>query len=188
MRDGNGSPPGPSVDRGGIFNPLLDFYRAAGITPPEFVEVPGEKMPEPYRSLLVHSGDMTPALEAFHKRKIYLQVIESQRDPIYRRQVVLHLDGTAQAVEFGAIVIHLENFTAPPRAEILQGKHPLGSILHDHSVLHLSQPRSFFSVKSDASIEAALGMKRSAVLYGRGNRLVAPNGDPLAEIIEILPE
>ncbi len=169
------------------FRPLLDFYAAAALAAPVFEEMQGADLPQSARNLLVHEGDMTPALEAYYKEPIYLQVLASRRERnTYQRQVILRLEGSRRAVEFGAITIHLERFSPAPQKEILQARRPLGSILQKHAVPHFSRPQIFFCLKSDSSINSALELQESITLYGRGNTLLAPSGETLAEIVEIL--
>ncbi|MEZ4761771.1 MAG: hypothetical protein R3C26_00775 [Calditrichia bacterium] len=48
--------------------------------------------------------------------------------------------------------------------------------------------RSFFPGASDAVINRAFGMTQSCWLFGRLNRLLLPDGQPLVEVVEILPE
>src|ERR1051325_3222569 len=82
--------------------PLDSFYARAGLPLPKLEPVDPAKMPEPYRSLLVHNNDMTPTLSAFHARIIHLRVLSREhRDGYYFREVVLVADGSNQPGEFG---------------------------------------------------------------------------------------
>src|SRR6185503_17737422 len=99
-----------------LVHPLDEFYAQAGQPLPPLNQVDGEAVPEPYKSLLVHQNDMTPTLETFHRRSIHLQVLGHRRKgDVYFREVILRLDETEQAVEFGAIKINLNLFTAATR-------------------------------------------------------------------------
>src|SRR5436190_15632 len=99
-------------------HPLDDFYARAGLRLPKIERTSGEKMPEPYRALLVHGNDMTPTLEKHHAGEIHLRILgREERGDFYFREVVLQLDGTDKPVEFGAIKISLALF--PPRARHL---------------------------------------------------------------------
>src|SRR5437667_12430177 len=90
-------------------HPLDDFYARAGRPLPPLAQVEGESMPEPYKSLLVHSNDMTPTLEKFHQQSIHLQVLARERKGNeYFRNVILLLDGSGLHVEFGAININID--------------------------------------------------------------------------------
>ena len=131
---------------------------------------------------------MTPTLEAFHGQQVHLEVISSdQRDDIYFREVVLHLDKTDRPVEFGAIRINLAMFPNPARRQILEERRPLGHILAEHRIPHGSRPKAFLRIESDSFIKQSLRLGRSHVLYGRRNTLVDPAWHAIAEIVEILP-
>ncbi len=191
-RDAADSKTNLSVD---LLYPLDEVYAAAGLLVPDVSEISGPSMPQPYRDLLVHQGDMTPALENFHGAKIHLRVQSAkitagtQADPRkYLREVVLLLDGSETPVEYGAIIIHLNRFSADARREIVEGRRPLGTIMREHNVTHLSRPRAFLSVEADAHIANALNDSPGTVLYGRRNRLLTLDGHALADIVEILPQ
>lgn len=156
--------------------------------PPRLAEISGAEMPEPYRELLVHDGDMTPTLERFHHASIHLRVLCCCRvGERYQRQVVLELDGSGLPVEYGAIEIYLDRFPAEGRELILAARRPLGAILRDLALPHASRPSAFLRVHANHAIRAAFGMKRPETLYGRRNTLLDAGGEPLARIVEILP-
>ncbi len=168
--------------------PLDEFYAQAGRELPHIEPVPGEKIPEPYKSLLVHDSDMTSTLEKFHGAKIHLKLLSRrQKGDFYFREVVLALNGDEKPVEFGAIKINLALFASEPRKQILEERFPLGHILRDCKIAHTSQPKAFFKIQSDGFINCEFGLKKSEWLFGRCNALTNPSGKMLAEIVEILP-
>lgn len=168
--------------------PLDDFYAQQGMTLPPIESVPGEEVPQPYRSLLVHDDDMTPTLEHFHGEQLHVSVIRrQQRGDYYFREVVLSRDSDNAPVEFGAIKIMLKLFPAGARQAILSEHTPLGRILADHRIRHTSKPKAFLRVESDEFINTALQLEGRQVLYGRRNTLWNPEMKPLAEVVEILP-
>jgi chorismate-pyruvate lyase len=169
-------------------NALDEFYASCRARVPKLVPIDGAEIPEPYRSLLVHDGDMTPTLEDFHNGSIHLEVLRAQCDGTrYSRDVILRMDATDKPVEFGAIEIDLSLFAPQARKDILAAHRPLGAILRDHAVEHDSRPKAFFSVRTDRVIRNSLRIPRSGIVYGRRNTLYVPDGRPLAEIVEILP-
>lgn len=175
-----------------IDNPLLEplavFYARVKRALPRAEALEGEAVPQPYRRLLVHQGDMTPTLEAFHGKTIHLKVIECNKDcHRYERQVVLVLDGSERPVEFGAIRIHLENFPEGAREAIVEGHRPLGTILARRKIAHRSRPSAYFRIQPDEFIRSALALDGDKELYGRRNTLTDAEGRVLAEIVEILP-
>ena len=171
-----------------VIYPLDEFYARSGLTLPPFEQVDGEALPEPYRTLLVHERDMTSTLEEFHNAGIHLHLVSrEQRGDIYFREVVLVLDETETPVEFGAIRINLARFPAAARKAILEERFPLGHILKDCTLQYLSRPKAFIRIASDQTVNGLLGLSGAHVLYGRRNTLLDPAGEPIAEIIEILP-
>ncbi|HYF51188.1 MAG TPA: NAD(P)/FAD-dependent oxidoreductase [Planctomycetota bacterium] len=170
-----------------LLYPLDDFYAAEGRALPAIGTVERHTVPEPFHTLLVHNGDMTPALESFHKSSIHLRVLKSStRADRYLRLVVLELDGGNQPIEFGAIAIHLEHFDAAGRSEILAGRRPLGAVLREQKVAHSSHPEAFFTVRVDEWIARELRLPLGTVLYGRRNRLLTGDGKVLADVVEIV--
>jgi chorismate-pyruvate lyase len=171
-----------------LLYPLDEFYTAAGLALPPVQRVEGPDVPEPCRQLLVHDRDMTPTLEAFHEERIHLRVLARRLDgDACARQVVLMLNGSARPVEFGAIVIHLEHFPPAAREEVLEGRRPLGTILHDHRIAHQSRPLAFLRVTSDRVMNEALHLPEPRSLYGRRNVIWDADENQLANIVEILP-
>ena len=171
-----------------VLFPLDEFYLAAGRVIPEAEVIAGEAMPEPYRSLLVHSRDMTPTLEAFHGERIHLRVLERRVEgDRMMRCVALTTDETERPVEFGAIVIHCAEFPPDAQTVVMECHTPLGTILRDFRIEHTSRPEAFLRVASDGLIGEALGLAQPQELYGRRNVLWSEDGKVLAEVLEILP-
>ena len=171
-----------------LVHPLDQFYARSGLTLPPWETVEGEAVPEPFKLLLVHQNDMTSTLENFHGAAVHLRVLgRERRGGEYFREVVLHLEGTERPVEFGAIKIHLDRFSADARARILEEHWPLGHILKDCAVPYTSRPQAYLRIASDELINRVLRLTGANVLYGRRNTLLNVAGQPLAEIVEILP-
>jgi chorismate-pyruvate lyase len=171
-----------------IIYPLDDFYSRAGMPLPVIEQLGGAQVPEPYRTLLVHSNDMTPTLEAYHGAAIHLKIMSSEaRGGFYFREVALHLDSSEKPVEFGANRVSLDLFPARARKIILEEHTPLGRILKDCRIEHTTIARGFFRVMPDELIRRALQLAEPAALYGRKATILDPERRPLAEVVEILP-
>lgn len=171
-----------------LFFPLDEFYSAYGHVFPTIEKIDGDEMPQPYRSLLVHDGDMTPTLEKFHGSRISLKLFDKHvNGQRLSRRVALTLDSNGTPVEFGAILINLALFTPDAQQHILDCKRPLGTILNEDVIAHQSHPASYFRVRSDDLINETLDLNDELLLYGRQNVLTSETGESLAEVIEILP-
>lgn len=171
-----------------ITYPLNEFYALAKRELPPIEQISGEKIPKPYKSLLVHNNDMTPTLEKFHSSQIHLEIRKSeQRNGFYFREVILRLDGSNRPVEFGANKIHLSRFPEAARKLILEERVPLGTILKQCALNHHTEANTFLRVESDAMINEAFGLKSATILYGRKAAICDARDELLSEIVEILP-
>lgn len=174
----------PAIDH---FAPLTGFYADAKVTAPATMLIDGAQLPEPYRTLLFDSGDMTPALEEFHHCTLHLKVLgRKHAGDGYRRQVLL-LDERNRPTDFGAIRIHLDVLLPEVQKLVLAGQRPLGGVLIENSVPHHSRPSAYFSVIGDDLINRALGVAKPCTLFGRCNTLTADDGRIIAEVVDILP-
>ena len=81
---------------------LEHFYRRAGLAFPVLRELTGEEMPQPYRSLLVHSSDMTPTLEQYYQQPMAITVLSRElQESVYLREVILRGANDGRPVEYG---------------------------------------------------------------------------------------
>lgn len=177
------------IETSSFWYPLDYCYRRQDMVLPKLEQVEPDQIPEPFKSLVVHQKDMTPTLERFYDDQIYIEVLHKDfSDQHYFREVVLKLEKSHQPVEFGAIRIFLERMPMNAREAILKEHIPLGHILEIYQVEHTSCPIGYLRMEPDQLIKRTLGDSKSKWLYGRRNRLSNPSGDPLAEIVEILPE
>jgi len=182
----------PTVSRKHAIKPawlaLLErFYQRASLPPPAIRELRGREVPQPYRSLLVHSTDMTPTLERFYKQRVGLMVLSRElQESAYLREVVLHRGDDYTPVEYGVIRICLDHLPPPAARRVLEEQAPFGNILQTEALPHMSWPQAFFNVESDAHMRAVLRLDHHQSLFGRRNVLLDGSRRLLAEVIEIL--
>jgi hypothetical protein len=172
-----------------LIHPLDEFCRLARRPLPAIEPIDGSALPEPHRSLLVHERDMTSTLGQFHGDDIGLNVLHRHNGgDAYYREVLLLAKRSQQPVEYGAIKIHLGQFPGPAREAIIRAAAPLGQLLHDYGIGHLSRPSGFLRVECDDYIGGLFSLDERPVLFGRRNTLYDDAGKHrLAEIVEILP-
>jgi len=171
-----------------LLMPLLYFYNQDELPLPRVEFMDGAAMPLPWRSLLVHTSDMTPTLRNHHRSVITLEVIQAEMSADYvMRQVVLHRESDNTPVEYGAIGIQLEGFPEKVKQLIREGHQPLGGILESEGIPHQSAPRAWFSIEADEHTSELLRVAPGTLLYGRCNALTHPGGIVFADIVEILP-
>ncbi len=174
----------PSAD---LLFPLSHFCHASGHDLPACEFIDGAVMPEPYRALLVHNGDMTSRLEEFHGAAMKLRVLH--REPCgdaYRREVLLCKADSGLPVEYGAIEINLAAFDESLRAQILEGHQPLGGLLNRAGIRYRSEPRAFLKLAPDSVMDAHFDLDGAHTLYGRSNVLLGDGDRVLARIVEVL--
>ena len=168
--------------------PLSDFYAHAKLPLPRIEAIPGDAVPEPYRSLLVHKNDMTSTLEAFHNSRIHLEIVsKDNRGGFYFREVILRLDHDEKPVEFGANKMHIGIFSEGAQEQILLEQVPLGRVLKECGVRHVTEVKCFLRVEPDEIICRALELETLVTLYGRKAVISDHKGMVLSEIVEILP-
>ena len=144
-------------------------------------------MPQPYRGLLVHKGDMTSRLAAFFGGDIVLEVLHREHTPeVYRREVVLHIEATGLPVEYGAIEIDLSAFQGELRQLILEQHLPLGGLLNRFGIRYRSEPKGFIKLGADPAMQKVFRLPDATEFFGRCNVLLAEGDRVLARIVEVL--
>ena len=179
----------PKITFPGLLHPLSMIRRARGLPGLGFQEIESQELPEPYKQLLAHEGDMTSRLENAYRSSIRVNMLRSSNDgKNYFREVILQTsDSPPRAVEYGAIEIQLSLLPDFAKEEVIVGKKPLGGILNEGRIPYACELRGFFKIMPDASILEAFAMETSLELFGRSNRIETRSGDPIALIVEVLP-
>jgi len=170
-----------------LLYPLTLFWQSGGHALPAYEVLDGAAVPEPYRRLLVHNGDMTSRLEAFWSGEIVLEVLHREHTPdAYRREVVLHIEETDLPVEYGAIEIDLSAFDGELRRLILEQHLPLGGLLNRFKIRYRSEPKGFIKLGPDAVMQRVFRVPEAREFYGRCNVLLGDDDRALARIVEVL--
>ena len=176
-----------TLQQADLLFPLSHFCQASGHPFPACEIINGATMPEPYRTLLVHHGDMTSRLEEFHGAAMTLRVLHRETSgDACRREVLLCKEDSGLPVEYGAIEINLAAFDEPLRAQILEGRQPLGGLLNRHAIRYRSEPRAFLKLAPDSVMDAHFDLDGAHTLYGRSNVLLGDGNRVLARIVEVL--
>jgi hypothetical protein len=174
-------PPAPPL----TLDELYSYFPDRADRPP--VEpLPGERVPEPYRQLLVHTHHMTVTVEQFYGDAVNVQVLDSRHTAdSYARKILLTLRETGAVVQFGIVHIDL-NFLAPPvREAIIEQKTPLGRVLIQHNVLRVVRPVQFFRAAPGPAMCDWFGLARPEPTYGRLG-IIYTDGKPAIRVAEIL--
>ena len=170
-----------------ILYPLSMFRMTREIPSLSFEVIEGSEIPDPYRDLLFHDGDMTSRLEQFHGGTIYVDKLHSSSDGrAYFREVTLRREKDSCPVEYGAIEISLSALPTDVAELVLEAKRPLGGILNHYRISYTSAPKAFLKIIPDDAIREIFGPVEDT-LYGRCNEITGFNGDSYARIVEIIP-
>jgi len=143
-------------------------------------------MPAPFAELLVHHDHMTARLREHHGQPVALRVLdEVHEDPLYRRKIVLMLEGTERVIEFGVVRIDFR-FTPPDaRAAILDQRVPLGDVLMRCASLRQIEPRWYVKLSTRCPIFAEFCDPALGEVFGRVGTIYC-NGDPAVELLEVV--
>lgn len=171
----------------GILFPLDHVYARSGVEPPRASPIDPDDIPLPYRTLLVHSSDMTLTLERHFGGSVVLRPLSTfVQGPWYFRRVLLAQEYTGRPVEMGAIRIRIASFPDRIRRQILQNQIPLGRLLRDGEVQYQSVPTTFLSVTPNPEMMGVFWMREPKILYGRRTEMMH-NGAKVGDIVEVLP-
>ncbi|MEK9772824.1 MAG: hypothetical protein VW907_06540 [Opitutae bacterium] len=173
----------------GLLHPLSMMRRARGLSALDHQVLEPGDLPQPYRQLLDHQGDMTSRLESAYRTSIQVRRLHSSNDgKNYFREVILETIGSIpRPVEYGAIEIQLAQLPEAAKQAVIDAQIPLGAILNKGRIPYDCSLRGFFKVIPDQSILEAFGIEESIPLFGRSNRIETRTGGIIAQIVEILP-
>ncbi len=179
------SPPRPAV----IPTPTVESLYALfpdQADRPRYTPIRGDEMPEPYRSLLVHTHHMTVTVERFYGDAVDVRVLEVARSgDEYARKILLTLHGSGEVVQLGIVQIDLSLLSDVVREQIVEGKTPLGRVLIQNNVLRHIQPAGYFRVEPSAELDRLFGRADRQPTYGRLG-VIFTDGKPAIEVLEIL--
>lgn len=170
---------------------LLEGWTLDGAPPLVCRPITAEALPEAARPLLDHAQSMTQTLADHHGEAMGIRVSANQRSgEVYWRKIVMETATTQAPVETALIRIDLAPFAPAVRTALLEEDLPFGRVLDLHGVPYSGQVMCFLEIDATPDLRRSLSTAdRPApgpVLFGRQNRIVAPSGQGLADVIEIL--
>ena len=171
----------------GLLYPLDIMYERSGIEIPKAKSISPDLIPVPYRSLLVHTIDMTITLERHFGGRITLRPLATfTHGQSYYRRVLLVQDYSGRPVEMGAIRMRLDAFSQRVQRQILRNRVPLGRLLRDARFRYESRVTAFLAVTPNLEMMGVFWMREPRVLYGRRTEIIC-NGSKIGDIVEVLP-
>jgi chorismate-pyruvate lyase len=148
--------------------------------------IPAAQVPAPYHGLLVHEHHMTVTVEAYHREKVDVRVLEERRGArAYARKILLVTQQTRRVVQFGLVRIHLQYCSQPVRDEIVSGRTPLGRVLIQNDVLRRIEPTAFLRVVPGPAFMHWFSLQTPVPTYGR-QAIIHCDGKPAIELLEIV--
>ena len=179
------SPGRASAD--GILFPLDFAYQRAGVELPEVKAIAPESIPYPYRTLLVHTSDMTLTLERHFGGPLVVRALSTMTSGSwYLRRVLLAQEYSGRPVEMGAIRIRLSGLSAELQRQIRRNRTPMGRLLRNGGVDFESRPKAFLEITPNGEMMGVFWMREPHTLYGRQTEVIF-EGKKIGDIIEILP-
>lgn len=147
-----------------------------------FADVPVDRVPEPFRSLLDHTSHMTVAMERHHGGPVTLRVVAESAGPgsTYAREILLDGPGGG-VVQHGIVRIDLAAVGAAAAARIRAHEAPLGRILVEESALCAVGDVRLLEVVPGPHLAALVGPQPT---FGRV-ATIAIAGRPAIELLEI---
>lgn len=172
-------------------NPHDELHKLTSLFPGEgpLIEraehIPSSLTPEPYKQMLVHDHHMTVTMEQYHGTPVTVEVLEQKfEDPIYSRKIVLHRSDNGLPVQFGIVRFNFSYITPAVRAELLEGKIPLGRVLINHNVLRHIDLGAILKIMPGAWLARALNCTPDTTLYGRMATIFC-NQQPAVDLLEV---
>jgi chorismate-pyruvate lyase len=173
-------------DHNSILFPLDAAYAQAGVDGPTARRIHSEDIPDPYRALLVHEGNMTATLEHHFHGAVGLQLLSAVHDGSwFLRRVLLVHESSGRPLAMAAVCMRVDGFTELIQAQIRRGEIPLGRILLTGGVEFTSRPRAFLSFTADPEMMERFSMRESRTLYGRQTELFCL-ASKIGDVVEVL--
>ena len=174
----------PSIDPAKVVRLMLAFFGDSEV--PLARAIDAAAVPAPYRSLLVHSGHMTEALERHYGGALSVHPYRIRREgDIYGRRIDLTAAGLDAPVMTGIMIFNLALVGATVRDEIVQAASPLGEILIRHRILRRVKPDAFLKFDPRDPLVARFGRPAPRPAYGR-LATIDCDGRPAVDLLEIV--
>ena len=179
--------PATRISASGLLYPWDRICARAAVPMPPVIVLSPARIPQPYRSLLVHDSDMTRTLEQHADDRAILRPLSTfVSGASYFRRVLLFGATSGRPLAMGAIRVRLDVFAPRIRTKILAGTVPLGRILREGRFAYTSAVKAWLAVRPTPDMMGIFWMPRSQTLYGRRSEMFRGT-TKFADIVEVLP-
>lgn len=153
---------------------------------PECEVIDGDRMPQPYRRLLVHQEHMTVKMEERWGLPLELRILDRRQDgDRYARKILLVSPPSRQAVLFGIMRFDFRWCNAELKDEIVRGRTPLGQILIEHDVLRRIEPFAYLRITRSEELMECFELPVMRPMYGRLATIFCDD-EPAVELFEVV--
>jgi len=154
----------------------------------EFLEIPVEQLPQPFRDLLGHTHHMTVTVENFHGSPVAVEVLDKQVTEMhYSRKILLRRQSDNRVVQFGIVRLNRSALSKEVREEIESEAIPLGRVLIQREVMRNVKLMSTWEIKPGPALKAVFDPLGDELCYGR-TALIYTDGVPCVELLEIVAD
>lgn len=152
----------------------------------QFEAITSEQMPETARLLLAHDAHMTVTVEAFHRCKVNVEVLDRKRETDhYSRRILLRRATDQKVVLFGIPRLDMRAIPKPAMDAILSEKIPLGQALIDNSVFRRVELCHLWKVVAGPDLAKLMSITEGDIVYGR-TAMIHVDHQPAIELLEIV--
>lgn len=163
---------------------LFAFFGDSKLPAAEFV--PAHRVPDPFKTLLVHEQHMTVVLERRHGATVKVTPWRVHHlGDLYGRMLDLHITGSGRMVMTGVMLVNLTILSEEATERILAGTTPLGKVLIDHTPLRTVTPTQFFKLPPTDPLAVRFGSTTGRPAWGR-LATIHLDGNPAVDLLEIV--
>jgi hypothetical protein len=147
--------------------------------------VPFSGVPEPYKTLLVHSDHMTAMMERFHGSPVDVRVLDRNLHGMaYSRKTLLVRRDSGKVVQFAFAQLDLSILSAAVRQAILNEQEPLGRVFTHHKLRCQIDVEAIIKVTLGRDLSKLFLRPVNELTYGRIAHILC-NGKSGCDVIEI---
>jgi chorismate-pyruvate lyase len=163
---------------------LYDIFEESAV--PEHEPIAAAFMPQPHGRLLAHEQHMTRVLEEHHGTTLDLRILQKRHvGERYARKILLVSPRSQQAVMFAIMRFELRYCSPAVRAEIIDGRIPLGRILIEHNVLRRIRPHAYVKITHAPELSRYFDIGPHPLMYGRLATIFC-NDQPAVQLLEVV--
>ncbi len=129
---------------------------------------------------------MTVTVESHYGEKVDVDVHRTRRDGSwYAREITLRTHATNKVVQYGIVMLNVDDLDPDVWRQIESQHIPLGRALIEHNVMREVQLVELWRVHAGPKLASLLGIDLGETVYGR-TALIHCHGEPAIDLLEIV--